>query len=199
MNIILFGPPGVGKGTQAQLLASAYNLHHISTGDMLRAAIVSESELGTLAKQYVESGGLVPDDIIIGLVKEVLVSEIRPHIAQEARERGFLLDGFPRTVEQAKALDELFTELKIDDVRVLSIDAPEEELVKRMLKRAEEHGRADDTAEIFRTRLQVYHEQTEPVKGYYDTTRDVLSVDGLGSVDEVTQRIMKCIGHPALV
>jgi adenylate kinase len=192
MNIILFGPPGVGKGTQAALLASAYNLHHISTGDMLRAAIAAGSELGKVAKGHVESGSLVPDDVIIGLVKEVLLEQME-------HERGFLLDGFPRTVEQAKALDKLFAELKIEDVRIISLDAPEEELVQRMVKRGQELGRADDTEETIRHRLKVYHDQTEPVKGYYSTAREVQNVDGLGTVDEVTQRIMKCIGHPALV
>lgn len=192
MNIILFGPPGVGKGTQANLLASAYNLHHISTGDMLRAAIAAGSELGNVAKKHVESGSLVPDDVIIGLVKEVLLEQME-------HERGFLLDGFPRTVEQAKALDTLFTELKVEDVRIISLDAPEDELVQRMVKRGQELGRADDTEETIRHRLTVYNEQTMPVKDFYSTTRDVQGVDGLGSVDEVTQRIMKCIGHPALV
>jgi adenylate kinase len=192
MNIILFGPPGVGKGTQAQLLASAYNLHHISTGDMLRAAIAAGTELGTIAKQHVESGGLVPDDVIIGLVREVLQREME-------HERGFLLDGFPRTVEQARALETLFTELKVEDVRVILLEAPEEELVKRMIKRGQDLGRADDTEETIRHRLSVYRQQTEPVKAYYAASREVQSVDGLGTVDEVTQRLMKCLGHPALV
>lgn len=192
MNIILFGPPGVGKGTQAQLLASAYNLHHISTGDMLRAAIAGGTELGKVAKGHVESGSLVPDDVIIGLVKEVLLEQME-------HERGFLLDGFPRTVEQAKALEILFEEVKIDDVRIISLDAPEEELVKRMVKRGQELGRADDTEETIRHRLNVYQQQTAPVKGHYSETRHVMSVDGLGSVEEVTTRIMQCIGHPALV
>ena len=192
MNIILFGPPGVGKGTQAKLLASAYNLHHISTGDMLRSAIAGGTELGKIAKGHVESGSLVPDDVIIGLVKEVLLEQME-------HERGFLLDGFPRTVDQAKALDELFTELKVTDVRIISLDAPEEELIKRMVKRGQDLGRADDTEQTIRHRLTVYHQQTEPVKSYYYQTREVMSVDGLGTVDEVTARIMKCIGHPALV
>ena len=192
MNIILFGPPGVGKGTQAQLLASAYNLHHISTGEMLRSAIAGGTELGKIAKGHVESGSLVPDDVIIGLVKEVLLEQME-------HERGFLLDGFPRTVDQAKALDELFTELKVTDVRIISLDAPEEELIKRMVKRGQDLGRADDTEQTIRHRLTVYHQQTEPVKSYYYQTREVMSVDGLGTVDEVTARIMKCIGHPALV
>ncbi len=192
MNIILFGPPGVGKGTQAQLLASAYNLHHISTGDMLRAAIKGGTELGKVAKGHVESGALVPDDVIIGLVKEVLLEQME-------HERGFLLDGFPRTVDQAKALEQLFTEIAIQDVRIISLDAPEEELITRMVKRGQDLGRADDTEETIRHRLNVYQQQTEPVKGYYAQSREIMSVDGLGSVEEVTQRIMKCLGHPALV
>ena len=133
MDIILFGPPGVGKGTQAVTLAAKHNLHHISTGDMLRAAIKAGTPLGLTAKHHVESGGLVPDDVIIGLVREVLV-------ADQAEGRGFLLDGFPRTVEQAKALDKLFREIAVGDVRIVVLEAPEDELVTRMVKRGLESG-----------------------------------------------------------
>ena len=183
MNLILFGPPGVGKGTQAERLAKKYELHHISTGDMLRAAIAQGTPLGLTAKQHVESGGLVPDEVIIGLVGEVLQADI-------AAKRGFLLDGFPRTVQQAKALDKLFTQLRILEIRILMLEAPEDELVRRMLKRGEETGRKDDTEDTIRHRLQVYTSQTEPVKSYYDITREVELVDGLGTVEEITDRIV---------
>jgi adenylate kinase len=183
MNLILFGPPGVGKGTQASLLAASHSLLHISTGDILRKAIADGSSLGVIARTYVESGGLVPDDIIIGLVREVLESL--------DAESGFLLDGFPRTLEQAHALDDLFRELGIDDVSIVMIAAPEKELIDRMVKRGLEQGRKDDTAETIRHRLDVYTKQTEPVKAYYDKTRGVKLVDGLGSVEEVTGRIEK--------
>jgi adenylate kinase len=185
MNLILFGPPGVGKGTQAMRLAKSHNIIHISTGDMLRAAIAEGTPLGKTAKTFVESGGLVPDDIIIGLVREVL--ETKPE------SKGFLLDGFPRTLEQARALDELFHELRVSEVQIIMLAAPEQELIDRMVKRGLEQGRKDDTAETIRHRLEVYNEQTEPVKSYYEKRRGVKLVDGLGTVDEVTVRIEKVL------
>ncbi len=185
MNLILFGPPGVGKGTQAMRLAASHNLIHISTGDILRAAIAEGSPLGMTARTYVESGGLVPDDIIIGLVREVL--ELKPET------KGFLLDGFPRTLEQASALDHLFHELGITQVQIIMLAAPEQELIDRMVKRGLEQGRKDDTAETIRHRLEVYNAQTEPVKSYYEARRGVTLVDGLGSIDEVTARIEKVL------
>jgi adenylate kinase len=207
MNIILFGPPGVGKGTQASRLAASYSLLHISTGDILRTAIADGSPLGMIARTYVESGGLVPDDIIIGLVREVLESlpgsgvlgpgsenpnpGPRTPVPGSRSQSGFLLDGFPRTLEQAHALDDLFRELGISDVSIVMIAAPEKELIDRMVKRGLEQGRKDDTAETIRHRLDVYSKQTEPVKAYYDKTRGVKLVDGLGSVEEVTGRIEK--------
>ena len=184
MNLILFGPPGVGKGTQALRLASTYNLHHISTGDMLRSAIKAGTPLGITAKNHVESGGLVPDEVIIGLVREVLEEDIK-------QGKGFLLDGFPRTIEQARSLDGLFADLGIDNVRVIMLDAHENELVQRMLKRGEETGRKDDTEDTIRHRLRVYEQQTQPVKTYYDARRSVEMIDGLGGVEEITERIMK--------
>jgi adenylate kinase len=185
MNLILFGPPGVGKGTQAIRLSASHNLIHISTGDMLRAAIAEGSPLGKTAKTFVESGGLVPDDIIIGLVREVLESK--------PESKGFLLDGFPRTLEQAGALDSLFHELGIAEVQIVMLAAPEQELIDRMVKRGLEQGRKDDTAETIRHRLEVYNEQTQPVKSYYEKRRGVTLVDGLGTVDEVTVRIEKVL------
>jgi len=185
VNLILFGPPGVGKGTQAMRLAASHNLLHISTGDILRAAIAEGSPLGRTAKTYVESGGLVPDDIIIGLVREVLEAN--------AEGKGFLLDGFPRTLEQARALDRLFSELGIADVRIVMLTAPEQELLDRMVRRGLEQGRKDDTAETIRRRLEVYSAQTEPVKSYYDQSRGVKLVDGLGTIEEITGRIEKVL------
>ncbi|HEY3873892.1 MAG TPA: adenylate kinase [Candidatus Kapabacteria bacterium] len=181
MNLILFGPPGVGKGTQALRLAAAHDLIHISTGDILRAAISDGTPLGKTAKTYVESGGLVPDDIIIGLVREVL--EAKPET------KGFLLDGFPRTLEQARALDGLFEELGIAEVQIIMLTAPEKELIDRMVKRGIEQGRKDDTVETIQHRLSIYNGQTEPVKTFYETSRGVKLVDGLGAIDAITSRI----------
>ena len=182
MNLILFGPPGAGKGTQAEFLRDNYHLHHISTGEMLRSAIKDATPLGLEAKKFVESGGLVPDEVIIGLVREVLIKD-------KAEGRGFLLDGFPRTLAQAEALDSLFRELGITDVRVVMLEAPEEELLQRMIKRGKDSGRADDTEETIRYRFKVYQDQTNPVRAYYEKTRGVQLVDGLGSIGEITTRI----------
>ena len=186
MNLILFGPPGVGKGTQAARLAQYHNLLHISTGDILRAAIAAGTPLGMTAKKYVESGGLVPDEVIIGLVREVLQENTDP-------DRGFLLDGFPRTDTQARALEDLFAELGIADVRIVMLTAPKEELIQRMVKRGVELGRKDDTPETIQHRLEVYDTQTAPVKAFYDQEREVELVDGLGSVEEITDRILKTL------
>ena len=183
MNLILFGPPCVGKGTQAERLTQRYQLTHVSTGDLLRRAIKEGTALGKIAKQHVESGGLVPDEVIIGLMGEIL----KQHPAD------FLLDGFPRTVEQARALDQLFRELSIKDVQIVMLEAPEDELVRRMLKRGLETGRTDDTEDTIRYRFQVYQEQTAPVRSYYESTRQIESVDGLGSVDEITDRIERAL------
>jgi adenylate kinase len=184
LNIILFGPPGVGKGTQAAKLAGAHNLLHISTGDILRAAIAEGTPLGLKAKAFVESGGLVPDDVIIGLVGEVLA-------ANKASGKGFLLDGFPRTLAQAESLDHLFPRLDISGVRIIMLAAPEEELINRMIQRGIELGRKDDTADTIRHRLNVYYQQTEPVKAYYEAKdpESVKLVDGFGRVEEVSERI----------
>ncbi|MBS1903757.1 MAG: adenylate kinase [Bacteroidetes bacterium] len=187
MNIILFGPPGVGKGTQAERIRDQYNLHHISTGDILRAAVKDGTPLGLEAKKYMDAGELVPDSVIIGLVREVLV-------ADQKAGKGFLLDGFPRTVAQAEALDGLFTELAIANVRIVVLDAPEDELVARLVKRGQESGRSDDTEETIRHRLVVYHQQTKPVQDYYAQRRTLDMVNGLGQIDEITERIKASLG-----
>jgi adenylate kinase len=181
MRIILFGAPGVGKGTQAVMLAQRFNIPHISTGDMLRAAMESGSELGKTAKSYVESGGLVPDDVVIGIVREVLASD--------QCSGGFILDGFPRTTAQAEALQKNFDELDIRDVQVVSLDVPEEEIVHRLLQR----GRVDDTEETIRHRLQVYANSTAPVKAFYATRIPVRDIHGSGSVEEIQERIVVAV------
>ncbi len=149
---------------------------------MLRAAIKDGTPLGLEAKKFVESGGLVPDKVIIGLVGEVLAKD-------KAEGKGFLLDGFPRTLAQAEALDKLFADLGIADVSIVMLEAPEEELITRMVKRGEASGRKDDTEETIRYRLTVYHDQTQPVSDYYEKIRKVARVNGLGAVEEITDRI----------
>jgi len=186
MNLILFGPPGAGKGTQAERLRDSYDLHHISTGDILRAAVREGTKLGKDAKRYIDSGGLVPDEIIIGLVREVLA-------ADKAAKKGFLLDGFPRTKEQARALEKIFRQLKIEDVRIISIAVPEEELITRLISRGKESGRSDDTPETIRHRLSVYQNQTSPVLDFYKSRHKIRQIEGLGTVLAITRRINEAI------
>lgn len=181
MRIILYGAPGAGKGTQAELLAKKFSIPHISTGDMLRSAIEQGTELGKKAKKFVESGGLVPDDVVIGIVKEVLAS---PKCAN-----GFILDGFPRTTAQAEGLQKIFDELGIANIHVVSIDVNEEELVKRLLGR----GRADDNEGTIRNRLKVYAESTAPVKGFYQKHGNVHDIKGVGTVEEVQKNIVDAL------
>ncbi|HUI10748.1 MAG TPA: adenylate kinase [Bacteroidota bacterium] len=208
MRLLLFGPPGVGKGTQAELLSEELGVPHISTGDMLRAAAKEGTELGRRAKAIMDEGKLVPDDVMIGIVRDVLAS------ARAAR--GFVLDGFPRTLTQAKALARIFEELNIRDVRVVDIRADDEEIIHRLSSRlvcprdgaifnTETDGlaagemcprcgtpliqRDDDREATVRERLRVYHGTTEPVIHYYRVSGVVLSVDGTGSIDVVHREI----------
>ncbi|HTS00695.1 MAG TPA: adenylate kinase [Bacteroidota bacterium] len=208
MRLVLFGPPGVGKGTQAQMLSEELGIPHISTGDMLRAAAKEGTEMGRRAKAIMDEGKLVPDDVMIGIVRDVLAS---PRAA-----RGFVLDGFPRTLAQAKALARIFEELNIRDVRVVDISADDEEIIHRLSSRlvcpkdgaiynTEADGlapgekcprcgtpliqRDDDREATVRERLRVYHNTTEPVIHYYRASGIVLSVDGTGSIDVVNREI----------
>ena len=183
MNIILFGPPGAGKGTQADKLVRDKGMVQLSTGDMLRAAIAAGSELGMKAKAIIDRGDLVSDDIMVGMIKE--------RIAQEANGAGVILDGFPRTVAQAEALDKMFDEMAIELAHVIEIQVDETALFARIEKRAEETGgeRADDNAEVLAKRLQVYHDNTAPVLPYYNAQGKLKTVNGMDTIDEVSQQI----------
>ncbi|MEZ4633089.1 MAG: adenylate kinase [Deinococcales bacterium] len=181
-EILLFmGPPGAGKGTQALKLCEARNLTQISTGDMLRAHVKAQTELGKKAKAIMDAGDLVSDAIIIAMVEDKLAT------MDEVR---VLFDGFPRTLPQAEALDALLSSqgLHIADVILLEVD--EEEVVGRLLKRAEEQGRSDDNEETIRNRMKVYHQQTAPLIDYYAKQDKVRSVNGMGEVDKVSTRIL---------
>ncbi|MEZ4886914.1 MAG: adenylate kinase [Chitinophagales bacterium] len=183
LNIILFGPPGSGKGTQAALLVEKYNLEHTSTGDLLRAEKAAKTPLGLEAKKYMDAGNLVPDEVVIGMIRNKLAAKVD-------EVDGFIFDGFPRTVAQAEALDNLFAErtLKIDIM--LSLRVPEEELVKRVLARGETSGRADDKDEsIIRNRVLVYETETAPVANYYAHQGKLVTINGVGSIDEISQAL----------
>ncbi|MEO8665643.1 MAG: adenylate kinase [Ignavibacteria bacterium] len=179
-QLIIFGPPGVGKGTQAELIAKNLNLEHISTGAILRRSASEGTELGRKAKELMDKGNLVPDEIMNGIVKETL-----GNISKD----GFILDGFPRTLDQAKALSEIFRELKINNVKVVNLKADENEIVVRLLKR----GRSDDTKATIRTRLKVYYDSTAPVKDFYEKKGVVKEVNGVGEIEHINKDILGVI------
>jgi len=183
MNIILFGPPGAGKGTQAQRIVDRHGVVQLSTGDMLRAAIAAGSELGLQAKSLMDEGKLVPDDVIIGMIAD--------RMNDEDCKNGVILDGFPRTIAQAKALDAMFAAGHIQLDQVIEIQVDEAALVARIENRAAEPGdaRSDDTAEVLEQRLKVYHENTAPVLPYYRDKGQLNIVDGMQSIEEVAAQI----------
>jgi len=183
MNVILFGPPGAGKGTQAQMLVSEFGMVQLSTGDMLRAAIAAESELGLKAKSIMDAGQLVSDDIMIGMISERMDA---PDCAN-----GVILDGFPRTVAQAEALDLMFADKNIALDSVIEIAVDEAALFARIENRAAETGgsRSDDNAEVLAERLKVYHANTAPILPYYNDKNKLVTIDGMQSIDKVSEDI----------
>jgi len=210
MRIILFGSPGVGKGTQAKILSERLNIPHISTGDILRSAIDKKTQLGLEAKKLMDKGELVPDDIMIGIIRDTL--------QEERCANGYILDGFPRTIAQAKELDDLLIELNMNGKKIIVITADEEEIIRRLTNRRackvcnhifvlnEIEGRdtcpncgakdsfyqrSDDKEEVIRKRLEVFKNTTKPVLNYYDKNNKVIYVNGFGSIEEVAQRIME--------
>ena len=177
-NIILFGPPGSGKGTQSEKLIEKYGLKHLSTGDLLRNEISRQTPLGIEAKNFMDRGQLVPDEVVIGMISTAL--ETNPNV------QGFLFDGFPRTDAQAEALDKLLHLKKTSIAVMLALDVSEEELIKRLLNRGQSSGRSDDTNEtIIRSRIHEYENKTKPVADYYGQFDKVVHVKGEGSVDEI--------------
>jgi adenylate kinase len=185
MRLILMGPPGAGKGTQAKVVAEHFGVPAISTGDIFRFNVSEGTELGVKAKQYMDSGEYVPDEITNLMV--------RNRIDESDAEPGFLLDGYPRTLAQVEELDGMikFTGHELDAVVVLTVD--NEELVQRLMSRAETDGRSDDTEDVIRRRQEVYAEQTEPLIGVYRDRNLLIEVDGMGEVDDVTKRIFDAL------
>lgn len=181
MRIVFLGPPGSGKGTQAKLLGKRLGVPAISTGDMLREAVRRETPLGLRARAIMEAGELVPDEVVIGLIRE--------RIATPDSARGFILDGFPRTVAQAQALDRLLEDIGSPLDAVVNLAVPEATLLERLIGRASQEGRSDDRPETIRERLRVYGEKNDPLVAFYERAGLLTRVDGLGAVDDVTARI----------
>jgi adenylate kinase len=184
-RLLLLGPPGAGKGTQAERLVAGLGVPQVSTGDLLRAAVREGSELGRRAQACMERGDLVPDELVIAVAEERLR---HPDAA-----KGFVLDGFPRTAAQAEALDRMLERLGVRLERCVALRVDEEELVRRLLRRAEIEGRSDDNEATIRNRMRVYREQTQPLVEHYGRRGVLREVDGLGSVDEVAGRIREAL------
>lgn len=186
LNIILFGAPGCGKGTQAARIKEKYNINHISTGEVIRGEIARQTELGKSMQEYIAAGQLAPDTIVIGMVRNYM-SEHREAV-------GNIFDGFPRTTAQAEAFDTLLAEDGLSVTLMIYMDVPEEELVQRILLRGKDSGRADDASEdVIRNRIAVYREQTEVVAEYYSKQGKYVAIDGVGTMDEVFDRICAAI------
>ena len=182
MRLIFIGPPGAGKGTQAKKICDEYNIPHISTGDMLRLHIRNNTELGKKADEYMSKGELVPDELILDMIRERLKED-------DCQKNGFLFDGFPRNIEQKESLDRLLSELNMAVDKVIVIEVNEESLINRLLSRAEKEGRSDDTKDVIENRLNVYKTITSPIIEAYKNEGLVEKVNGEGSIEEIFKRI----------
>jgi adenylate kinase len=187
LNLVLFGPPGSGKGTHSAKLVEKYELIHISTGDIFRSQIQNKTELGTKAKAYMEKGQLVPDEIVIDMLFSVML--------QQKDAKGFVFDGFPRTLIQAEKFDEMLGINNIPIKLVISLEVNDDELIKRLVKRGIESGRADDTEEVIGKRLMVYNDQTKPLLDYYAKKKILKHVHGIGPIDDIFGDICSVIDN----
>jgi len=184
LNIVLFGPPGAGKGTQSEKLIQKYSLVHLSTGDILRSEIARGTTLGLEAKKLMDQGILVPDEVVIGMIESIVDSS--------KGARGFIFDGFPRTTEQAQALDALLERKGTAINRMLALEVPKEELIKRLLNRGKDSGRADDQNEsVIEKRIDEYNNKTAPLKNYYTAQNKFKGIQGTGTIDEIFERLCK--------
>ncbi len=187
-NIVIFGAPGSGKGTQSENLIANYGLYHISTGEVLRDHIARGTELGKIADGYISEGKLIPDELMISILADILDN------TPEAKE-GVIFDGFPRTINQAKALKKMLAERNAAVDAVVGLEVEEAELIDRLLKRGKESGRSDDNMETIKKRLDVYHSQTQPLHDYYKEEGKYLGIKGHGTVDAIFSDIKKSIKH----
>lgn len=186
-NIVIFGAPGSGKGTQSERLIDQYGLHHISTGDVLRSHMARGTELGKIAESFISQGQLIPDELMINILADVLDSN------PAATQKGVIFDGFPRTIPQAKALNELLAKRGTEVHAVIGLEVDDEELVDRLIKRGQMSGRSDDNLETINKRLTVYHSQTSPLRDYYMTEGKYKAIEGKGSTDDIFNAIKKSI------
>lgn len=189
MNLVIFGAPGSGKGTQSDRLIDEFGLFHISTGELLRNHIAQDTELGRLADSYISKGHLIPDDLMIKILEDVLDSN--PYRAR----RGVIFDGFPRTIAQAEALEKMLEARGAGIDAVVGLEVPEEELTQRLIKRGQREGRSDDTPETIKERLNVYHSTTHPLREFYTGKGKYSSVDGTGTIESIYSDIKKALSH----
>lgn len=189
LNIVIFGAPGSGKGTQSDKLIEHYNLFHISTGDVLRDNIKRGTDLGKIAKGYIDQGQLVPDELIIDILAQVLDEN------KDQASEGVIFDGFPRTIPQAEALEHLLADRGTQVDAVVGLEVPEEELIKRILLRGQMSGRSDDNEDTARKRLETYHNQTSPLKAYYQEQGKYRAINGLGSIDGIFELIKEALDN----
>jgi len=188
LNLILFGPPGAGKGTQAGFLIESYQLNHLSTGDLLRSEIANSTNLGLEAKRFMDKGELVPDTVVIGMIKTKLET------LRDAK--GFIFDGFPRTVDQAKALDKLLNENGTPVSGMLSLEVEKQELVDRLLSRGKISGRPDDqNPAVIENRIQVYNEKTSPLIEFYAGQGKHFGIDGMGTIEDIAKRLKTVVDN----
>ena len=186
LNLILFGPPGAGKGTQSEKLIEKYELTHLSTGDVFRYNMKNETELGTLAKEYINKGELVPDEVTVNMVADFL--------DRHPKAKGFIFDGFPRTIAQGEALDAMLEERQTEIHLMIALEVDEDELVRRLLERGKQSGRADDQdEETIRNRFRVYNEETSPLAEFYSKKGKYRGVHGEGDIDEIFERLCVAI------
>ena len=186
LNIILCGAPGCGKGTQSEFIVSKHNLHHLSTGEMMRAEMASGSELGKVLDSYISQGHLVPDDITIKILEQYI-----DHLPADTK--GIIFDGFPRTLNQAVQLERLMKKRGDTTAMLIDINVPEDEIIRRLIERGKTSGRADDNIETIKERLKVYHEQTRPVDDYYELNDKYVRIQGLGTISGIFGRISRVL------